>query len=49
MEKAPVKFDGSAKITLELINSLRDLCAGVHIAPFGWEAKIAPLIQKIRR
>jgi len=49
MEKAPVKFDASAKITLELIESLRDLCAGVHIAPFGWEAKIAPLIQKIRR
>ncbi len=49
MEKAPVKFDGSAKITLELIDSLRDMCAGVHIAPFGWETKIGPMIQKIRR
>jgi len=49
MEKAPVKFDGSAKITLELIDSLRDMCSGVHIAPFGWETKIGPMIQKIRR
>jgi methylenetetrahydrofolate reductase (NADPH) len=49
LEKAPVKFDGSAKITLEIIDSLKHLCAGVHIAPFGWESKIGPLIQKIRR
>ncbi len=49
MEEASVKFESSAKLTLELIDSLRDLCAGVHIAPFGWEAKIGPLIQKIRR
>jgi methylenetetrahydrofolate reductase (NADPH) len=49
IEKAPVKFDGSAKITMEIIDSLKHLCAGVHIAPFGWESKIGPLIQKIRR
>ena len=49
IEKAPVKFDGSAKITLEIIDSLKHLCAGVHIAPFGWESKIGSLIQKIKR
>jgi len=49
MENASVKFDASAKVTLKLIDSLKDLCAGVHIAPFGWERKIGPLIQKIKR
>ena len=49
IEKAPVKFDGSAKITLEIIDSLKHLCAGVHIAAFGWESKIGSLIQKIKR
>jgi methylenetetrahydrofolate reductase (NADPH) len=49
IEKAPVKFDGSVKITLEIIEALRDLCAGVHLVPFGWESKIGPLVQKIRR
>jgi len=49
IEKAPVKFDESAKITLELIEALKDLCAGVHIIPMGWEAKIGRLLQGVRR
>ncbi len=49
MEKAPVKFDESAKIILEMVEQLRDICAGVHILPFGWEKKIGPVLQKITR
>lgn len=49
IEKAPIKFDESAKITLELIEALRDLCAGVHIIPMGWEAKIGRLLQGVKR
>jgi 5,10-methylenetetrahydrofolate reductase len=49
LEKAPVKFDESAKITLEIIEALKQICAGVHIIPFGWEGKIGQLLQSIRR
>ena len=49
LEKAPVKFDESAKITLEIIEALKHICAGVHIIPFGWEGKIGPLLQSIKR
>jgi len=49
MEKAPLKFDESAKIILEMVEQLRDICAGVHILPFGWEKKIGPVLQKITR
>ncbi|MCX5861763.1 MAG: methylenetetrahydrofolate reductase [Desulfomonile sp.] len=49
IERAPVKFDESAKIMLEMINSIKDICAGVHIIPFGWEGKIGKILQEIRR
>lgn len=50
IELAPVKFDESAKILLETIARLRDLCAGVHILPFGWEPrKIGRVIREIPR
>jgi methylenetetrahydrofolate reductase (NADPH) len=49
LEKAPVKFDESAKITLETIEALKQICAGVHILPFGWENKIGRLLQSIKR
>ena len=49
MEKAPVKFDESAKILLEMIKELKDLCSGVHVLTFGWESKIGRIIQDIRR
>ena len=49
MEKAPLKFDESAKIILEMVEQLRDICAGVHILPFGWEKKIGPVLQQITR
>ncbi len=49
IETAPVKFDGSAKVTLEIVDALKDMCAGVHLVPFGWESKIGPLLQNIRR
>lgn len=49
LEKAPVKFDESAKITLETIEALKQICAGVHIIPFGWENKIGQLLQSIKR
>jgi 5,10-methylenetetrahydrofolate reductase len=49
LEKAPVKFDESAKILLETIEALKDICHGVHVLPFGWEGKIGQLLQQIRR
>lgn len=49
IERAPVKFDESAKIILELIEALKDLCDGVHIIPMGWEAKIGRLLQDVKR
>lgn len=49
MEKAPVKFDESAKIMLEMVEQLKDICAGVHVLPFGWETKIGKVLQEIRR
>jgi len=49
IERAPVKFDESAKILLETVNQLRDICAGVHILPFGWEDKIGKVLQEIKR
>jgi 5,10-methylenetetrahydrofolate reductase len=49
MEKAPVKFDESAKIMLEMIKELKDICSGVHVLAFGWESKIGRIIQDIRR
>ncbi len=49
LERAPVKFDESAKILLEMINQLKDLCSGVHILAFGWESKIGRVIQDVRR
>ena len=49
MENAPVKFDESAKILLEMVEQLKDICAGVHVLPFGWETKIGKVLQEIRR
>ncbi len=49
LEKAPVKFDESAKILLETIESLKHICHGVHLIPYGWEGKIGPLLQRIKR
>lgn len=49
MEEAPVKFDESAKILLEMVEQLKDICAGVHVLPFGWETKIGKVLQEIRR
>lgn len=49
LEKAPVKFDESAKITVETIEALKHVCAGVHIIPFGWESKIGQVLQNIKR
>jgi methylenetetrahydrofolate reductase (NADPH) len=49
IEKAPIKFDESAKILLETVDQLRDICAGVHILPFGWEDKIGRVLQEIKR
>jgi methylenetetrahydrofolate reductase (NADPH) len=49
IEKAPVKFDESTKILLETVDQLRDICAGVHILPFGWEDKIGKVLQEIKR
>ncbi len=49
LEKAPVKFDESAKIMLEMINQLKDLCSGVHILAFGWENKIGRVLQDVKR
>lgn len=49
MERAPVKFDESAKILLETIDQLKGLCAGVHILPFGWESKVGAILQRIDR
>jgi methylenetetrahydrofolate reductase (NADPH) len=49
IETAPVKFDESAKIILEMADQLRDICAGVHILPFGWEEKIGKILQQIKR
>jgi len=49
LERAPVKFDESVKIMLEMIEQLKHLCAGVHILAFGWEGKLGPILQKIRR
>ena len=48
LEKAPVKFDESAKILLETVDRLEGICAGVHILPFGWEDKIGKIIQHIK-
>jgi methylenetetrahydrofolate reductase (NADPH) len=48
LEKAPVKFDESAKILLETVDRLQGICAGVHILPFGWEDKIGKIIQHIK-
>ncbi len=49
IERAPVKFDESAKILVETVDQLRDICAGVHILPFGWEDKIGTVLQEIKR
>jgi 5,10-methylenetetrahydrofolate reductase len=49
IERAPVKFDESAKIMLEMINAIKGICAGVHIIPLGWEGKIGKILQEIRR
>lgn len=49
LEKAPVKFDESAKILVEMVDQLKDVCAGVHVLPFGWEGKIGPVLQSIKR
>jgi methylenetetrahydrofolate reductase (NADPH) len=49
IEKAPVKFDESAKILLEMADQLKDICAGIHVLPFGWEAKIGKILQNIKR
>jgi methylenetetrahydrofolate reductase (NADH) len=49
LEKAPVKFDESAKILLEAVETLKEICHGVHVLPFGWEGKIGQLLQQIRR
>ncbi len=49
LEKAPVKFDESAKILLETAGRLKDICSGIHILPFGWETKIGSLLQDIKR
>jgi methylenetetrahydrofolate reductase (NADPH) len=49
LEKAPVKFDESAKILLETIESLKHICQGVHLIPYGWEGKIGPILQQIKR
>ncbi len=49
IERAPVKFDESAKIMLETVEQLRGICAGVHILPFGWEDKIGTVLQEIKR
>ncbi len=49
IENAPVKFDESAKIILEMADQLRDMCAGVHILPFGWEGKVGKILQQIKR
>lgn len=49
IERAPVKFDESAKILLEMIDQLKDICSGVHILPFGWEDKVGNVIHEIRR
>jgi methylenetetrahydrofolate reductase (NADPH) len=49
IEKAPVKFDESARILLETAKRLKDICAGIHILPFGWENKIGRVLQDIRR
>jgi len=48
LEKAPVKFDESAKILLETVDRLQGICAGVHILPFGWEDKIGKILQDIK-
>lgn len=49
LEKAPVKFDESAKILLETADRLKDICSGIHILPFGWENKIGRLLKDIKR
>ncbi len=49
LERAPVKFEESAKILLETAESLRHLCAGIHILPFGWEDKVGKVLQRIKR
>ncbi|HMK34956.1 MAG TPA: methylenetetrahydrofolate reductase [Desulfomonilaceae bacterium] len=49
IEKAPVKFDESAKVLLETADQLKDICAGIHILPFGWEHKIGRVLQEIKR
>lgn len=49
IERAPVKFDESAKILLETAEQLRDVCAGIHVLPFGWEDKIGRVLQQIQR
>lgn len=49
IEKAPVKFDESVKMLLEIVEQLRHLCAGVHVLPFGWESKVGSVLQNIKR
>lgn len=49
IEKAPVKFDESAKIMLEMIEQLSQVCAGVHILPGTWITKVGPVIQQVKK
>jgi methylenetetrahydrofolate reductase (NADPH) len=48
IEKAELKPDATAAITIEIIERLRDLCAGVHLVHYGDIARIAPVMKSLR-
>jgi len=53
-EKLIAEIDGaddkgakSIEIAARIINEIKPLCAGIHVMPMGWEAKIPGLLQAI--
>ncbi len=49
LEKAEPNPEAALKITIEIIERLKGLCAGVHLLPYGDVSQIAPLREALRK
>ena len=45
MEKTEHPAETSIEIAVQLINEIKDLCAGVHIMNINWEDKVLPVLE----
>jgi len=47
MKETDDKVATSIEITVELVNSLRPLCQGLHTMPLGWNKHIIPVLDEV--